>query len=170
MLKDLLGGESLFWIVSHQLADEVNCAGRSIRDKLLPGLSWSFWGDLLHIFEVVLLKNLTLNLLIWQTKNLDKIFEELVDSGGSHEDLFVEEFGEDAADGPHIKSSGVVFFVKEVEFGCSVVPGGDILGQDVVLVDLSDLHIRLAEITDLHIPILVDKDVQWLEIPVDDTF
>ena len=74
MLEYLFGSKSFLWIVGHKLADEINCTGRSIRHKLLPGLSWSFRGDLLHIFEIVLLEYLALYLFGWQTKNLYKIF------------------------------------------------------------------------------------------------
>lgn len=170
MLEDLLGSEPFLWIVSHELADEINCSGRSSWHKLFPGLSGSLWGDLLHVFEIVLLQNLALDLLRWQAENLNKIFEEFVDCCSPHEDLFVEELGEDAPDGPHVEGGGVVFLIEQIEFRCSVVPGGDIFGQDVVLVDLSDLHVGLAEITDLDVPVLVDKDVQRLQVSVDDAF
>lgn len=58
----------------------------------------------------------------------------------------------------------------QIEFGCPVVSGGDILRQNVVFVDVANLYVRLAKITKLHIPVLVDQNVKWLEVPMNNTF
>ena len=120
-------------------------------------------------FQESLVSDVLLNLVTWCSKHFQEAQKVLVLGWGVHEHTFGEEFGKDASEGPNVDGTSVVGGVIEVQLRCSVVLGSHIFGQVVVLVDLPNLYIGLAKVTDLDVPVLIDQDIEWFEIAVDDT-
>ena len=76
--------------------------------------------------------------------------------------LALEHFRKDAACTPDIDLN-IVFLPCEHNFRCAVVAGGNVSGH------LGVLYTGQAEIADLQIAVLVDKDVAGLQVTVNDT-
>ena len=69
--------------------------------------------------------------------------------------LLVEELGDDAANAPHVDCCVVVCTIIQRQFRRSIIPRCDILRKLVFLVDKIVLNIRLAEVGDLDVPIII---------------
>ena len=168
VLQHLLRADPLRRVVSKQLADQVDGAGRSVWDELTQGLPLDAWLLLDHELQEVLVPDLLLDHWVRKPQHLDEALEVLIGGVGSDEYPLVEELSEDASHGPHVDGRIVVGLKIQVQFRSSVVPGSHILGQVVVFVDVSNLDVRLAEVTDFNVPVFVDKNIKWLHVSVDD--
>ena len=123
-----------------------------------------------QVLEEILLAYLLLDLLVGNSKDLCQAIKVLFRGASLDEDFLGEQLGDDATHGPHVNSRGVVGGVLEVEFWRPVVASGHKLCEAVVRVDPISLHIGLSEVRYLDIPVLVDQNIQWLEVTVDDAF
>lgn len=159
------------WVERKKFADKVKSLRWGGWDQLLQGLSLDVRISLLHVLQEILVSNfIRLNFLTWHSEERDQEFEVLLCGSCFNKNSLVKELGNDATKRPHVDSSCVVGLKIEVELWGSVVPGGHILGQVVVLVNVSTLDIGLSEVTDLDVPVVVHQDVQRLHVTMDHTF
>ena len=87
-----------------------------------------------------------LNLVRRQPHHLNQKLKILLRLVCLKENFFIKELCDDATNGPHIDSCGVVVLIIQVQFGCTVVTSGHILGKVVLLVNVFCHHIGLPEV------------------------
>ncbi|KAH3685822.1 hypothetical protein WICPIJ_003209, partial [Wickerhamomyces pijperi] len=83
--------------------------------------------------------------------------------------LSTVQLGKDTANGPHVNGFGVASSAQQKLWG-SVPPGGHVVGDgmwSLFQVHWSDTSGQ-SEITDLEVPLVVDQDVAWLQVSVND--
>ena len=82
-----------------------------------------------------------LNLVIRKPHHLYQKLKILLRLVCFKENLFIKELRDDATNGPHINSRGVVVLIIQVQFWCTVVTSGNILCKVVLLVNVFCHHI-----------------------------
>lgn len=142
---------------------------RRVGNHLGPLLAFNAALVLLHVLEELGIPDRGLNCLAGHSEHLDQRVEVLLAGVRLNEDFLREELGDDATERPHVNAGAVVRVIVEVQLRCPVVPRRHVLGQIVVLVDLSDLDVGLTEVTDFDVPVLSHQNIQWLQIAMNDT-
>ena len=93
--------------------------------------------------------------------------EDLIDLRVTHEQrLLLHQLSKDATDGPHVDAERVLA-LAEKDLRSSVPKGLDLVRKRL---DRDGECSGKAEVTDLDIALVGDKQVLWLEISVDDPF
>ena len=108
--------------------------------------------------------------MVWHSHKPKAVLKILLLSLSFDKNFFVEELSNYAANGPHINRLIIVLFISQIEFGSPVVSGGNIFSEIVVFIDLISDNIRLTEITDFDLPVVINKNVERLEISMNDSF
>lgn len=142
VVQNILGGETLIWVVLQELGDQVDGLGGSSGNELLEGFLLNYGLFLNHIVEEVFVANLLfLDLLRWKSHESNDGLQVFMGGTSLDQHLFVEELGDDATKGPHVYGCGIVGLVVEIELWSSVVASGHILCEVVVLVDVLGTNI-----------------------------
>ena len=104
-------------------------------------------------------------MIIWSAVELED-FEDLINLGITHEEWsLLNQFSEDAADGPHVDSQRVLFLAKK-NFWSSVPESLDFVCQSF---DGNREGSGQTEITDLEVPLFVHQNILGLQVTMEDS-
>ena len=106
------------------------------------------------------------SLVSWRAVKLENL-KDLIDLRIAHEEWsFLDELGEDATDGPHVDAKGVLSLSQQ-DFWGSVPQSLNLMCEGF---DGDGEGSCEAEIANFDIAFLVNEQILWLQIPVDDSF
>lgn len=161
MGESLGGADTRPWVENEHLFEQIQCHRVCILELLRERNTLAL-GQRLDEAESVFGADGLDNLVWWCAEKLSDD-GELVDVVLAWEErLALEHFGEDASGTPDVDGN-VVLLPGEHDLGSTVVSCADVSSH------LRVLDTGEAEIADLQIAVLVDKNVAWLQVTVDDT-
>lgn len=164
MLESVLDRDSLDGIKSDHLHDKIE----TLSIEVFEVLGWVSRSELGEGFFVVLqLENSRPDLVFFSGSSVElEDFEDLIDFGVSHEEGFLfDHFSEDASCGPHINSKRVLLLPHQ-NFWRSVPESFDFVSESFNRDSESSGETKIG---DLDISFLVNQDILWLEISMDDS-